>query len=201
MAKVKEYHKSDMDQTGFKPPVKIVADKDTYKHRTRQIIALIIVFPQAEDFIQHVYVAHPIVTKHSGREVAENLHETVKDFIIPEQYQGGSYDGAYIHDSVPKHLNDIMEVKDDDVQSDWDALHKSGVAEKRARQEEENNWVNEVVSLGSTCFKDINFGKSYEEALEIAEAIDVDFEKPKFHSDTRFANILSKKSRLPLFHK
>ena len=109
MAKVKEYIKSDMDQTGFKPPVKLVADKDTYKHRTRQIIALITVFPQP------VYVAHPIVTKHSGQEVAENLHETVKDFIIPEQYQGGSYDGAYIHDSVPKHLNDIMEVKDDNV--------------------------------------------------------------------------------------
>ena len=90
MAKVKEYIKSDMDQTGFKPPVKLVADKDTYKHRTRQIIALITVFPQADDFI-YVSVAHPIVTKHSGREVAENLHETVKDFIIPEQYQGGSY--------------------------------------------------------------------------------------------------------------
>ena len=129
-----------------------------------------------------VYVAHPVVKRHSGKEVAENLHESVKEFILPEQYQGGSYDGAYIHDSVPKHLEEIMKVNSKDTQNDWDALHKSGVGEKKARKEEENNWVNEIVATGSTCFKDINFGKSYEEALEIAEAIDVDFEKPKFHS-------------------
>ena len=190
--RIKNYLKTDMKQTGFKPPVKVVADKDTYKHRTRQVIALITVFPYAQDLIQHIYVAHPIVKKHSGRDVAENLHNSVKDFISTEQYQGGSYDGAYIHDSVHKHLNEIMEVKDEDTQNDWDALHKSGVAEKHARKEEENNWVNEIVAVGSTCFRDINFGKSYEEALEIAEAIDIDFEKPKFHSDTRFANHGSK---------
>ena len=48
------------------------------------------------------------------------------------------------------------------------------------------------LSVGSTCFKDIHFGASYEEALEIAENMDIDFEKPKFHSDTRFANHGSK---------
>ena len=103
-AKLKLYLKSDMVQTGFKPPVKIVTDKDSYKHRTRQIIALITVFPQAEDFIQHVYVAHPVVKRHSGKEVAENIHESVKKFTLPEQYQGGSYDGAYIHDN-PKGIH------------------------------------------------------------------------------------------------
>jgi hypothetical protein len=46
-AKLKLYLKLDMVQTGFKPPVRIVTDKDAYKHRTRQIIALITVFPQA----------------------------------------------------------------------------------------------------------------------------------------------------------
>ena len=85
-----------------------------------------------------------------------------------------------------------MKVNNDDTQNDWDALHKSGVAEKHARKEDECNWVNEIVDVGATCFKDINFGKAYEEALEIAEAIDIEFEKPKFHSDTRFANHGSK---------
>ena len=67
------------------------------------------------------------------------------------------YDGAYIHDSGPKHLKEIMKVNSKDTQNDWDALHKSGVGEKKARKEEENNWVNEIVATGSTCFKDINF--------------------------------------------
>ena len=71
-----------------------MADKDTYKHRTRQIIALITVFPEAEDFIQHVHIAHPVVTQHSGKDIAENLNNEVKEFITPEQYQEGSCDGA-----------------------------------------------------------------------------------------------------------
>ena len=67
-----------------------------------------------------------------------------------------------------------------------------GSRKKKTRKVEENNWVNETVSVGSTCFKDINFDASYEEALEIAENMDIDFEKPTFHSDTRFANHGSK---------
>ena len=106
-----------MSQTGFKPPIKIVADKDTYKHRTRQIIALISVFPQAQDLIQHIYIAHPVIKKLSGKDTAENIYHSLKDYIYKEQYQGGSYDGAYIHDSVPKHLNYIIGVKDEDTQN------------------------------------------------------------------------------------
>ena len=111
-SKIKEYLMTDMSQTGFKPPIKIVADKDTYKYRTRQIIALISVFPQAQDLIQHIYIAHPVIKKLSGKDTAENIYHSLKDYISKEQYQGGSYDGAYIHDSVPKHLNYINGVKD-----------------------------------------------------------------------------------------
>jgi hypothetical protein len=39
-----------------------------------------------------VYVAHPVIKRHYDKEGAE--HESVKEFILPEQYQGDSYDGA-----------------------------------------------------------------------------------------------------------
>ena len=38
--RVKKYFKTPMEQTGRRPPVKIVGDKDTRKHRTRQLVAL-----------------------------------------------------------------------------------------------------------------------------------------------------------------
>ena len=96
-----------------------MADKDTYKHRTRQIIALISVFPQAQDLIQNIYIVHPVIKKLSGKDTAENIYHSLNDYIYKEQYQRGSYDGAYIHDSVPKHLNYIIGVKDEDTQNYW----------------------------------------------------------------------------------
>ena len=65
--KVKAYLKTPLKQTGYKPPVKIVADKDTLKHRTRQIIALTSFFPDADKLIQTLYISHPLVRHHSGK--------------------------------------------------------------------------------------------------------------------------------------
>ena len=71
--KIKAYLNTPLLQTGFKPPVKIVADKDTIKHRTGQIIALTSFFPEAEDLIQTLYICHPLVRHHTGKDVAENI--------------------------------------------------------------------------------------------------------------------------------
>ena len=108
--KIKEYLKSPLDQTGFKPPIKIVADKDTIKHRTRQIIALTTFFPDANDLIQTLYVSHPIVKHHKGQDVADHIHTNLEEYISEEQYQGGSYDGAYFHQSVPKYMAEKFNV-------------------------------------------------------------------------------------------
>ena len=128
--KMQEYLKTPLTQTGFKPPVKIVADKDTIKHRTRQIIALTTFFPDAEELIQTLYVSHPLVKKHKGEDIADHLYDHLVQFLSSEQYQGGSYDGAYFHQSVPKYLGDKFGVNDEDVQNDHDWLHKCGICEK-----------------------------------------------------------------------
>ena len=181
-----------MKQTGFKPPIKVIADKDTLKHRTRQLIALTSVFPGAEDLIQTLYIAHSLIKHHKGRDVAENIKTSLDEYISADQYQGGSYDGAYFHQSVPQHLNEMLGVNDVDVQSDHDGLHHCGIADKGARNVDENNWVNELMATVSTAFNDHNYGKQYEELKEVCESLDINFEKPKFHSTTRFANSCKK---------
>ena len=64
-----------MTQTGFKPPVKIIADKDTCKNRTRQLVSRLIVVPDADDLIQPVYLGHPVVRFHSRKGVSESIVE------------------------------------------------------------------------------------------------------------------------------
>ena len=190
--KVKHYLKSPLDQTGFKPPIKIVADKDTIKHRTRQIIALTKFFPEADDLIQTLYVTHPIVKHHSGQDVADHLHTNLEEYLSQEQYQGGSYDGAYFHQSVPKYMGEKYNVDESDVKNDHDFLHKCGICEKNVRKKKENEWATLSGKLCATCFNDFNYGKEYEELKQIADDMDIDFKSPKFHSETRFANSSSK---------
>ena len=52
-SKIKETLSKKLKQTGHVRPCKIIADKDTTKHRTRQLICLTTIFPEAKEFIQH----------------------------------------------------------------------------------------------------------------------------------------------------
>ena len=174
-------------------PCKIIADKDTTKHRTRQLICLTTVFPEAKDFIQTLYIDHPLIKHHKTKDVAENIVTSVKEYISEDSYAGGSYDGAYFHANkdVSKHVNEAFNVNDEAVHSDHDAMHRSGLAEKRARKKVENNWLNKLGKNIATAFKDHNYGKKYEELKDQAQLMEIELLEPKFHSETRFANSCS----------
>ena len=145
-AKIKEVLNKPLKQTGHVRPCKVIADKDTTKHRTRQLICLTTVFPEAKDLIQTIYIDHPLIRHHKTEDVAENIVKSVKDFISDESYAGGSYDGAYFHakKDIPQHVNEAFHVEDEKVHNDHDAMHRSGLAEKRARKKNNNEWVNKL---------------------------------------------------------
>ena len=60
-------------QTGFRAPIKIVADKDTSKHRSRQLVLIITVVPDSPILIQPMYLGHPVVTDHTGKGLLQTL--------------------------------------------------------------------------------------------------------------------------------
>ena len=53
-----------LKQTEHVRPCKLVADKDTTKHRTRQLICLTTFFPEADELIQTLYIDHPLIRHH-----------------------------------------------------------------------------------------------------------------------------------------
>ena len=55
-----------LEQTDFRTAVNVCAEKDTYKHLTKQATALIVVVPDAPNLIDVLYLAHPIVKSHYG---------------------------------------------------------------------------------------------------------------------------------------
>lgn len=113
---------------------KIVADKDTTKHRTRQLVCLTTVFPESSEFIQTVYIDHPLIKEHRTQDVAQNVVTAVEKFILEDSYAGCSLDGAYFHakKDITQHINEHFNVDVSDVHSDHDPMHSSGLAEKRA---------------------------------------------------------------------
>ena len=122
-----------MPQTGFRRPVKIIADKDTTKHRTRQVVCILSVFPNANELIQNIYIDQPIIKHHKAQDTAENIHSAIKPFIKHEQVEGGSYNGPYHHakEDVPLLLNRIIGIPDEDTHSDHDYLHRCGIYLKK----------------------------------------------------------------------
>ena len=103
----------------------MLADKATYKHRTRQFVGLTSVIPDADDLLQYMFLGPPVMKIHTGEGVGQSIISMLKEFeISAEQFQGGFFDGQYFHLSVPEVLNTHFgtEGKDPSVHYDYDPM-------------------------------------------------------------------------------
>ena len=135
--RVNNFLNNRLDQTGFRPVGKVVADKLTYKYRTRQFVAFITVVPDSTEFIQPIFLdIHVVKAGHTGPAIAKNLIDVLnrKD-ITTEQYQRGSYDGQYHHLSVPELLDGHFGFTGANRKfSDWDSMHIAGTRDVAIRK-------------------------------------------------------------------
>ena len=178
-----------LDQTGHRVPIKIVADKDTLKHRTRQLVLVITIVPDSPNLIQAVYLGHPVVEDHSGPGVADNLIAVVENCgIKSEQVEGQSYDGQYFHLSVHTQVQEHFGLLASDVQDDWDAMHKCGLVDKAVRKIPDFKWLVDLTQTISDMFGLVNWGKMYEELMKACENLEMELANPKTWSNTKFAN-------------
>ena len=203
---IKYFFNTPMDQTGFRPALKIIADKATYCHRTRQFVGVTTVIPDAEELIQCIFLGAPIVridpddiniNPHTGNGIANNIWKITDSFgITSENYIGSSFDGQYHHLKVPQHLSSLFGFDETKKQSDWDPMHKAGLVDTHIRKDGSFNWLNGITADISEAFKMINYGKDYEHFIDVAEKMRNDpsfLDKvyssvPLFYSKTKFAN-------------
>ncbi len=186
-ARVKKFLCTPLVQTGFLPPVKVIADKDTKKHRTRQVLLLVTIVPEAVQLIQSMYLDHSIVKKHTGKDVAE----LIKD-VLAGQFEGGGFDGQYFHLGVPDYVNAHYEIDYSDTYYDWDVLHCCGLVDTRLRKLEQFQWLSNITNTASSIFKLSNWVKGYEELVEARDRFKLAIQNPQFFCVTRFANSVRK---------
>ena len=167
--KIQGFLNTRKPQTGFMPPIKVLADKATYKHRTRQFLGVATVVPDADDLIQYIYLWSPIVKKHDRGNVGKSIISTLEEFnITAEQFHGGSFDGQYFHLSAPKVLNTFFGISENDnsVHYNYDPMHKAGLIDTHIRKTDDFKLLTEVTEITGDVFKHFNWGKNYEELTD-----------------------------------
>ena len=123
--KIQDFLNARIPKTGFTLPMKILADKATYKHCTRQFVGVVTMVPDADDLIQYSYLRSPIVKKHDGDSAGKSTISALKEFnIATEQFHSGSCDGQYFNLSVPKVLNAFFGIskKENFAHYDYDPM-------------------------------------------------------------------------------
>ena len=188
---VKDYLKKTLPQTGFAPPVKVLAEKATYKHRTRQFVGLTSIIPDSDDLLQYMFLGLPVVKLHTGKGVGQSIISVEEFEISAEQFQGGSFDGQYFHLSVLNtHFG--IEGKDASVHHDHDPMHKAGLVDTHIREDGNFKFLNKVTEVVAAAFKNFSWGKNYEALAEACESLGQVFASPARYSTTRFANSVRK---------
>ena len=188
--RLKTFLGSRLVQTGHKPPAKIVADKATWQHQTRQLIGLVTVVPDSEQPLQAVILGTPVVKSHNGRGVTDNITSVTDVYITADQFRGGAFDYQYFHLGVDKLLDEHYNVK---AQYDIDPMHRAGTEDLKLRKLISATWIVNMTTLIGTAFKCVNYGKLFEHFFEVCQELtnlgyDIHFKFPRFYSETKFAN-------------
>lgn len=198
-SKIKEHLETRLPQTGQRPPVKIVCDKATWQHKTKQLTGVVTVVPDSEVPIQAFYLGAPNCPGGKGPELVKTTTDLTDLYIKSEQYLGSSTDGAYHTTHFGDHLDDHYDKKG---HHDVDPLHKAGTQDTHMRMTNKNSplfpgvdfaFLNSLTDVISRAFKLVNFGKEFFHFFDTIEELkkhldDLQYRPPRFFSATRFAN-------------
>ena len=125
----------------------------------------------------------------SGRKLAEQIVEALESFgIIKEQLQSTTFDGAYHHTSVPRHLEEVMGIAEGQLHHTWDQMHRGGLTENHVLQNDKFEFVNEIVTVIAAIFKYFKWGSRYASLKETAHDLNLKLLNPESFSETRMAN-------------
>ena len=106
-----KHMQTPLEATGQLPPFSLCTDKMTIKHRTNHLSAIITPDPNAPidcDLLKAVYAGMPVVTKHSGKDIMEQILSIAEKYSenLVEQLQAFNNDGQYAEggSNIKKHL-------------------------------------------------------------------------------------------------
>ena len=192
--KVDNFTNTVLEQTGHLPVMNIIADKATWKHRTRQFVMAVCMVPNAPQLIEPIYLGFPIVKAHTGYAVVKSIKDLLDGRrICGKQIVGASVDGQYIHLGIEEALSEIYGSEGSNIQVSWDPMHKAGLVDKHLFDEQAHSWVINVITICKDLYTEFNWGAAHERYLdagkELQEQDEITTVTPLATTcETRFAN-------------
>ncbi|XP_071841669.1 uncharacterized protein [Apostichopus japonicus] len=182
---IKDYITTPLNATKARPPFELVADKLTARRLTGQMYAGILFTPGMEDLLSPVSLGVTSVKKHHGQGITDDIAAVCSEYSIHNnQLAGFGFDGQYFHLGVHTKLKENLNL-DENFGLTWDPAHLLQLADMDTRKE--CAWIDETCNSISAILSKFSFSKTFEQAIDKARELQLDFKAPLWFSETRFA--------------
>jgi hypothetical protein len=198
--RIKRFMHTVTAATGRKPFFLLAADKLTLLKRNSQAVVL---FAIIEGEVRPIYLSAPLVTKHGGRDVANNIKYAGMAFLgltaedWKRSFTAMAFDGAYFAIRVDSHLNSITGSLSPAFRTAvWCGAHRLELgfldiykcrASKLGVQLPQATWLASLQKKLNAQMDPHRENKGYEEMLEFAAEIGEELRAQLRFSTTRWA--------------
>ena len=104
------------------------------------------------------------------------------------QVEGGFFDGQFFHLRMPNYLVQQMDLSAEQFLCTWDRLHKGGVVDTHIREDDKFSWLIEIQRICRDIYSIFNWGKNYDNFLQVCQDLDINMKKLTNFQMTRFVN-------------
>ncbi|KAJ1637498.1 hypothetical protein T492DRAFT_301128 [Pavlovales sp. CCMP2436] len=181
-------------QTLHRPVFAVNADKLTCMRRTSQMVGGIML---VEGEIRSIFLGcFTCGVNLDGEHTAKNALGVLERMVglskvrLREQWVSFAADGAYFSTRVEVHLVRLVGVSLDWILAGWDNAHRLELVVNDIRKDTALIllWYRTIAEKLSSLQADYRYGKHYEEALDIAEAMKRELFAPTYICTTRFCS-------------
>jgi len=181
-------------QTLRRPVFAVNADKLTCMRRTSQMVGGIML---VEGEFRSIFLGCLTCGVNlDGEHTAKNALEVLERMVglskvrLREQWVSFAADGAYFSTRVEVHLARLVGVSLDWILAGWDDAHRLELVVNDIRKDTALIllWYRTIAEKLSSLQADYRYGKHYEEALDIAEAMKRELFAPTYICTTRFCS-------------
>ena len=140
---------------------------DSMKRHTNHLAAFLtpdVNAPLTDSFLKPVFIDMPVVDKHAGYDIAEQVLNIADAYLVDlgEQLQSFNNDGQYFCLNIKKHIfkqRQSLQKRKRFILFYWDPSHRNALADKDARKEQkqEQSYFNEVLETVQWVFKNVGY--------------------------------------------
>ena len=171
--RMKEMLGTRMVATGTLPPVNLCFDKATHQRETRHLVGCLTLNPGGKEPIVALLLGLPKCAGGTGPILTNSITEVADEYIVPEQYVGGTGDGVYEHCGVGALLDRHYDRKGFFT---WDLMHLAATIDALLRNLKKPHsaqfkWLNLMTEIIRKSVTFVQWGMEWTRFFEVIKIV------------------------------